>query len=178
MSVSDARVDGLSSSIRRVVTGHTAEGKAVVWKDEQIDAKPINTKDGGSARFAHLWTTDASPYDNADERDLALQEDGTKLSNSGGSVLRIVDIPPQSVSPFHRTTSLDYGIIAKGEAWLILDDGKEVHMKEGDVCVQRGTIHGWNNKTDQWSRIYFILLAAEPLKIGGKELGDAGYHKA
>lgn len=159
------------------------------WKDEQVDAKPINTKDGGSARFAHLWTTDAAPYDNADERDLALQEDGAKLSNSGGSVLRIVDIPPQSVSPFHRTTSLDYGIIAKGEAWLILDDGKEVHMKEGDVCVsitsplgayrptslttvsseqvQRGTIHGWNNKTDQWSRIYFILLAAEPLKIGG-----------
>lgn len=48
---------------------------------------------GGSAKFAHLFTTDTFPYDNADTRDLALEETGGKLSNEGGIVLRIVDIP-------------------------------------------------------------------------------------
>lgn len=38
-----------------------------------------------------------------------------------------------------------------------LDDDVEIHMKAGDVCVQRGTIHGWTNSTDKPARIYFIL---------------------
>lgn len=40
--------------------------------------------------------------------------------------------------------------------------------------VQRGTIHGWKNKSNSWGRIYFILLAAEPLTVDGQQLGDAG----
>lgn len=70
-----------------------------------------------------------------------------------------------------------FSIVMDGEAWLVLDDDKEIHMKRGDVAVQRGTIHGWRNHTEQWSRIYFILTAAEKLVINGQELGDAGYHK-
>ena len=105
------------------------------WKDEEVKATPISTQDGSSARFAHLWTTDKTPWDNADERDLAQTENGLKLSNTSGSVLRIVDLPPNSNSPFHRTVSLDYGIVTKGECYLVLDDGKEVYMKEGDVAV-------------------------------------------
>jgi hypothetical protein len=66
-------------------------------------------------------------------------------------------------------------IVMSGEVVLVLDDEKEITMKQGDIAVQRGTIHAWRNYTDQWARIYFILLAAEPLKIGGKELGGAGY---
>lgn len=128
-------IDGLCPTIRRVVTGHDEQGKAIVWKDEEVKATPISTADGASARFAHLWTTDKSPWNNADERDLAQGETGLKLSNTGGSVLRIVDLPPNSNSPFHRTVSLDYGIVVKGECYLVLDDGKEVFMKEGDVCV-------------------------------------------
>lgn len=133
-------IDALSPTVRRIVTGHDAQGKAIVWKDEEVKATPVSTQDGASARFAHLWTTDKSPWDNADERDLAQKENGMKLSNTGGSVLRIVDLPPNSNSPFHRTVSLDYGIVAKGECYLVLDDGKEVFMKEGDVCVRRSTI--------------------------------------
>lgn len=38
-----------------------------------------------------------------------------------------------------------------------LDDDVEIHMKPGDVCVQRGTIHGWTNSTDKPARVYFIL---------------------
>jgi hypothetical protein len=38
-----------------------------------------------------------------------------------------------------------------------LDDGVRIDMKPGDVCVQRGTIHGWTNYTDKPARVYFIL---------------------
>lgn len=38
-----------------------------------------------------------------------------------------------------------------------LDDGVRINMKPGDVCVQRGTIHGWTNYADRPARVYFIL---------------------
>jgi len=38
-----------------------------------------------------------------------------------------------------------------------LDKGVELTLKRGDVCVQRGTIHGWENKSDKPARIYFVL---------------------
>ena len=62
------------------------------------------------------------------------------------------------LQPFHRTHSLDYGIVAKGTIVLELDDGKRVTLKEGDTIVQRGTIHAWRNESTEWARIYFIVL--------------------
>jgi hypothetical protein len=71
-------------------------------------------------------------------------------------------------------------------------------MKAGDVCVQRGTIHGWTNYSDKPARVYFVLtgkkapmlkayrlesstdthiVAATPVKIGGKFLRDEGFQK-
>lgn len=38
-----------------------------------------------------------------------------------------------------------------------LDDGVRIDMKPGDVCVQRGTIHGWTNYSDEPARLYFVL---------------------
>jgi len=70
----------------------------------------------------------------------------------------------------HRTDSLDYGIVLEGEIVLELDDGKSVHLKAGDVVVQRGTIHAWVNPTDKPNRMAFILLDAKPATVGGKPL--------
>ena len=56
----------------------------------------------------------------------------------------------------HRTESIDYGIVLSGEIVLLLDDS-EVHLKQGDVVVQRGTIHAWTNRTDTICRMAFIL---------------------
>jgi quercetin dioxygenase-like cupin family protein len=57
----------------------------------------------------------------------------------------------------HRTETVDYGILIEGELWLILDED-EVKLAPGDVVVQRGTNHGWSNRTDKSARIAFILL--------------------
>ena len=49
---------------------------------------------------------------------------------------------------------------------LVLDDG-EVHLKRGDIVVQRGTNHAWSNRSEQMARMVFILLDgryAETLK--------------
>ena len=62
------------------------------------------------------------------------------------------------LQPFHRTVSIDYGVVMSGNITCIFDDGKRVVMKPGDVIVQRGTIHGWLNETTEWTRMYFVII--------------------
>ncbi len=66
---------------------------------------------------------------------------------------------PGSPHPMmHRTESVDYGIVLEGEVTLVLDDGSETHLKAGDVVVQRGTDHAWDNRSEKPARMCFILL--------------------
>ena len=89
--------------------------------------------------------------------------------NSNGSVIRILDIYPGHVKAWqpredgrhpgmHRTQTLDYGILIQGQIHLILDDKEEVCLNPGDVVIQRGTDHAWENRSEQVARIAFILL--------------------
>ncbi|KAJ7058753.1 hypothetical protein C8F01DRAFT_990218, partial [Mycena amicta] len=74
--------------------------------------------------------------------------------------------------PIHRTLSLDYGIVFKGTMVLELEDGERLTLKEGDTVVQRGTIHTWRNETvtDEWTKMYFVMIGAKPVEIAGKKL--------
>lgn len=92
----------------------------------------------------------------------------------GGTVLRMVDLPPGATSPMHRTVSLDYGIVLEGEIELILDKGATRLMKRGDMSVQRGTIHAWKNVSAEgkWARMLYILQECIPLEIAGQVLGE------
>ncbi|MEK9970137.1 MAG: cupin domain-containing protein [Ferrovibrio sp.] len=67
---------------------------------------------------------------------------------------------PGSPHPLmHRTESVDYGIVVFGEIVLVLDDGSRTHLKAGDVVVQRGTDHAWENPSETSpARMAFILL--------------------
>jgi gentisate 1,2-dioxygenase len=53
-------------------------------------------------------------------------------------------------------------------------DDETVHLKAGDVLVQRGTIHNWVNKGTQPCVIAFTLVAAKPVTAGGKVLHAHG----
>ena len=53
-------------------------------------------------------------------------------------------------------------------------DGTPVHLKAGDVLVQRGTIHNWVNKGSEPCQIAFALVDARPVKAGGKTLNAEG----
>ena len=60
--------------------------------------------------------------------------------------------------PFmHRTETVDYGIVLEGELTLILDIGETV-VRAGDIVIQRGTNHGWANRSGKNCRIAFILI--------------------
>jgi len=61
-----------------------------------------------------------------------------------------------------------------GEIDMVLDGGKEVHLKQGDVLVQRGTVHDWINRGSVPCVIAFVLIAAKPAEVGEKSLGALG----
>jgi quercetin dioxygenase-like cupin family protein len=155
----------MERSCRRIVTGHNGAGKAIVLRDETQSTRPIPT---GEAFFSRLWVTNCSPADNRGDADNALLPTG--LTSPGGSVLRVVDMPPGMRSPMHRTHSIDYGIVMDGDIELELDDGVCVGLKRGDVVVQRGTIHAWINRSEHPARMIFVLLDAAPLTIDGQQL--------
>jgi quercetin dioxygenase-like cupin family protein len=158
----------MALQVRRVVTGHDANGRAVV----KIDEVPKNIVSGRpGATACVVWTTEAFPVNNTGDADKGLRQVGTTLNN--GTVFRVVEFAP-GVSPRnHRTDSIDYAVIVSGEIDMELDDSV-VHLKAGDVLVQRGTIHNWINRGTQPCVIAFVLIDAKPVEVNGKILNAVG----
>ena len=153
---------------RRVITGHDASGRAIVEIDE-VAMNLVSSRPGATAGV--VWTTEAFPVDNTGKEDAGLRKTGTTLDN--GTVFRILELAP-GVSPRnHRTDSIDYAVVMSGEVDMELDD-TTVHLKAGDVLVQRGTIHNWVNRGSAPCVIAFVLIAAKPVAVGGKVLRAEG----
>ena len=156
------------SNIRRIITGHNNEGAAVFVSDNQFETVVIPS---GDAAMATIWTTTSVPADLNDETDGRERDAGTTLK--GGSVIRVVDMLPNASSPMHRSSSIDYGIIISGKIELELDNQEIRILGQGDIIVQRGTIHRWRNpSSDEICRIVFVLIQAKPYEVNGKALED------
>ena len=154
--------------VRRVVTGHDAQGRSVIRSDQSFRTETIAS---GDAAFALMWTTANVPADNNDEVDGRDRDAGLTIHH--GSVIRIVDMLPGGASPMHRTNSIDYGIVLAGEVELELDDGVKTLLRPGDVVVQRGTIHLWRNPSEhETCRIVFVLTEAAPYLHDGTPLEE------
>lgn len=155
------------TTFRRIVTGHSGEGKAIFLED-RICPNAFCMGSDDAFVCTDLWRTEKTPADNSGE-----YEDPTTDFNLTpspcGTVFRILEIPPlhqpgaKSGVLMHRTSSVDYAMVLKGEAVAILDDGAETVMGEGDVLIQRGTLHGWDNRTDRPVIILFVLCGAGEL---------------
>jgi quercetin dioxygenase-like cupin family protein len=158
----------MALEIRRVVTGHDENGRAVVLIDEAC-------KNVISRRANHqscvIWSTGTFPADNAGDLDGGARAVATTDPN--GTVFRIIEYRPGVAPRNHRTESIDYAVVLSGEIDMQLDDS-EVHLRQGDVLVQRGTIHNWVNRGSQPCVIAFVLVAAQPVEAGGKVLGATG----
>jgi quercetin dioxygenase-like cupin family protein len=158
----------MTLNIRRVVTGHDSQGRAKVLIDEQV--KNVFSQRPG-AEFSVIWSSEGFPVDNDGSEDPSGKKIGTTIAN--GTVFRIVSFGP-GVSPRnHRTDSIDYAVVMSGEIDMELDIGS-VHLKAGDVLVQRGTIHNWVNKGAEPCVIAFTLVSAKPVTAGGKTLEAHG----
>ena len=130
----------MSLTVRRVVTGHDKNGRAIVAIDET--AKNV-TQGRPGAHAAVIWTSEGFPVDNGGDADTSSRKVGTTLDN--GTVFRVVSFGPGVTPRNHRTDSIDYAVVMSGEIDMELD-GESVHLKAGDVLVQRGTIHNWVNQ--------------------------------
>ena len=75
-------------------------------------------------------------------------------------------LPMNRHPSMHRTNSVDYIILLKGEVTCLLDAG-EVHMKPFDVLIQRGTNHGWVNQGDEPALLVAVLIDATPVSPAG-----------
>jgi quercetin dioxygenase-like cupin family protein len=158
----------MSLTFRRVVTGHDEQGRAKVIIDETV-RKVASPRPG--AEYGVVWMTDGFPINNDGNGDPAGRTIGTTLPN--GSVFRVVSFGPGVAPRNHRTDSIDYAVVISGEIDMELD-GTSVHLKAGDVLVQRGTIHNWVNKGTSPCVIAFALIDAKPVTAGGKKLTAQG----
>ena len=140
---------------RRVVTGHDAQGNSVFVGD---GPPPVVRTAPDGAYFFELWNTDAVPAPIAPVEQEPTERDLTVPPAPGGTKIRINEFPPGVVSPTHRTQTVDYGIVLEGEVVLVLDHEVERVLGPGDVVVQRGTDHRWENRTDAVARMAFILV--------------------
>lgn len=143
--------------IRRIVTGHDADGKAIVEKDEIMgNVKVMPTGHKGCV----MWVTDETPAPVEGDEDPALRQMGI-APPARGSVLRILELAPGKQASMHRTDTLDYCICLQGACAMKLDDDAEVEMKAGDVLIQRGTWHGWEARGSEPCRLAFVLIGGE-----------------
>jgi quercetin dioxygenase-like cupin family protein len=158
----------MALQLRRVVTAHDAKGRAVAKIDE-ISKNLVSGRPGATSCV--IWTTEFFPVNNTGDSDESLRQVGTTLNN--GTVFRVVEFGPGVAPRNHRTDSIDYAVVMSGEIDMELDDSV-VHLKAGDVLVQRGTIHNWINRGTQPCVIAFVLIDAKPVEVAGKVLNAQG----
>ena len=158
----------MSLTVRRVVTGHDKNGRAIVTIDE-IAKNAAQTRPGANA--AVIWTSEGFPVDNDGDADTSGRKVGTTLA--GGTVFRVVSFGPGVAPRNHRTDSIDYAVVISGEIDMELDD-QVVTLRAGDVLVQRGTIHNWVNRSTAPCVVAFVLIDAKPVEHDGKPLTAHG----
>ena len=176
-------------AIRRVVTGHNAQGKAIFISDGPAPTVH-STRPRRDRRRPSSGRRTRTPASNAGSDDPTVAQPQRLPPPKNGSKFRVVEYPPDSQRVaalrqgrashdaksegyvrdlankrhpgFHKTDTIDYAIVLSGEIYALMDEG-EVLLKAGDVLIQRGTNHAWSNRTEQPCCIAFVLIDAEPV---------------
>jgi len=173
--------------VRRVLTGHDANGKSIFVADgEAPNVKEMASMPG--LALTDLWETTGSPASNDGNEDAAAR--AVRLEPpKNGTILRIVEFPPDSAwrdsadaraafrsigaghakdktssdPMMHKTSTVDYIIVLKGEIYAILDAGEKL-LRAGDILVQRGTNHSWSVRGSEPCIVAAVLVGARPVR--------------
>lgn len=172
--------------IRRVVTGHSADGRSIVVSDEEIDGIRPALTPGSESHL--LWGGDSAPH---------FPDDGSRPTTDryfppvGGFRFGFFAVPPAAEreaapptdlaaaiaefeadfpgmssyiepdrSGMHTTDTIDFALVVEGEVWLELDDGATVHLNVGDTVIQNGTRHAWRNHGIRTARVAAFICGA------------------
>lgn len=170
--------------IRRVVTGHDRNGKAVFASDMEVE--PITLAVLPGMEFYRLWGSD-KPRQFPDDGSAPAQH--TYFPPVGGFRFGLFTVPPDSsriqsldvtavirelneklpglgehAEPdhpgMHTTATIDYEFIVSGRCVLELDDGAKRELRPGDTVIQNGTRHAWRNPYDEPCVIVVVLIGA------------------
>lgn len=177
----------MTYKVRRVVTGHDENGKAICVSDSiatdvlQRDSRPGVT-------LTNLWKTTSMPskFDGPDE---SLEGPFVLHPPENGTIFRVIEFLPEDPEvianidgkaafaamgaadnimddarhPYmHRTDTLDYAMVIKGEIWMVMEEeADDVLLKEGDVVVQRANYHAWANRGTEPCVMMFVLTDGE-----------------
>ena len=173
--------------VRRVVTGHDKNGKAVVLSDGAVPTVLSNPIRPGQMSY-EVWKTGAMPVPLSPDEPEPTTGPRRLQPAAMGTVLRISEVPPETdavrnLTPeqaqelfrksgageaatfgrggrhpmMHRTETVDYAVVLEGEIHLLLDDS-EVKLSTGDVVIQRGTNHAWSNRSGKPVRMLYVLI--------------------
>jgi mannose-6-phosphate isomerase-like protein (cupin superfamily) len=169
--------------VRRVVTGHRADGRSTVLLD--TPAPNVKQRQAGNASTL-LWVTEETPALVSGAADRAARDIGVPPPRRG-SIFRIAEFPPGKggevrdneallrdfgIGPdvqrrhpprhpaIHRTRTIDYVVVLEGEIDLLLDD-RDVHLVAGDVVIQQATNHAWINRGAAACRLAMVFVDAE-----------------
>ncbi len=96
------------------------------------------------------------------QRLAALAPERADQHDDGSGRMKALDKGNPRHPGFHKTDTIDYAIVLKGEIWALMDEG-ETLLKQGDVLVQRGTNHAWSNRTNEDAVLAFVLVDAKPV---------------
>ncbi len=183
----------MADSIRRVITGHDEQGKAIIVSDGPATCI-LQRPNRPGVTLTNFWQTfeTPAPFDGPEET-----VDGPLVLHppKGGSVFRYVtfepedpevlakldgkaafaemgaadNIQPNDRHPFmHRTNSVDYAVIVSGRIKMLMDEeADDVELSAGDVVIQRGTNHAWSNCYDEPCTIAFVLVDGTGTIPGG-----------
>jgi mannose-6-phosphate isomerase-like protein (cupin superfamily) len=171
--------------VRRVVTGHSADGRAVFASDEEVE--PVTTGLMPGTEFHLLWGGDEPP---------TFPDDGSRPASStyfpkvGGFRFGWFTLPPAGTDPsadvdiaaeltrlgeqlpglmdhmepddpgMHTTDTIDFEVVLSGEVVLELDDGAEKVLRTGDTVVQNGTRHRWHNRSTEPATLAVFIVGA------------------
>jgi len=178
--------------VRRVVTGHDAEGRAVFVEDEQV--APVTLALLPGMEYHLLWGSDGTCH---------FPDEGTRPQRGryfppvGGFRVGFFSIPPdggagapadldiaaalaefeqklpglaEHLEPeepgMHTSATVDFGVVLSGQPTLELDDGATVTMSPGDTYIQNGTRHRWSNRGDVPAVLAVTLIGAEHDNVG------------
>ena len=148
-------------NVRRIVTGHDASGKSVVWKDEQ---RPLVARNIEGIAAGLMWSTDEAPFDYTREEDMGERKLGF-APPAGGSRFSVIELQPGNAHFMHHTDTIDFVVCVAGEIQMQLSE-QTVTMRAGDVMVQRGTDHSWLNRGSVPARIAVVLVDGKPKRRG------------